>query len=183
MRPLFTVHAGELLVGEYIERHFRHTRVWVPSKDTGIDLLVTDKKCRRTVSLQVKFSRDFLVTHQRAAFQEALRACGWWTFNPAKIQDSTADFWVLVLIGFAHRTTDYIVIRPKDLFRRLKRLHPNDPKIQTYFWTTADDKCWETRNVGVLGEQKIADGHFRNGSRDFTRYLNNWAPIVNINRI
>ncbi|NWG86127.1 MAG: hypothetical protein HXY26_01205 [Hydrogenophilaceae bacterium] len=53
MRPLFTVHAGELLAGEYIERHFRNTNVWVPTKDTGTDLLVTDKKNQATVSLQV----------------------------------------------------------------------------------------------------------------------------------
>jgi hypothetical protein len=62
MRPLFTVHAGEFLAGEYIERHFRNTNVWVPTKDTGTDLLVTDKKNQATVSLQVKFSRDFFLS-------------------------------------------------------------------------------------------------------------------------
>lgn len=63
MQPLFTVHAGEFLVGEFIERNFRNTYLWVPSKDTGIDLLVTDKKCQQPVSLQVKYSRDYLATH------------------------------------------------------------------------------------------------------------------------
>jgi hypothetical protein len=41
MRPIFTVHAGEFLAGQYIEREFKKN-VWVPRKDTGIDLLVTD---------------------------------------------------------------------------------------------------------------------------------------------
>ena len=62
MRPLFTIHAGEYLVANEIEqmRFGRESlRVWVPSKDTGIDLLVTSHDCRRTISLQVKFSRTY----------------------------------------------------------------------------------------------------------------------------
>ena len=48
MQPLFTIHAGEYLVGSHIEQHLRDpngdkVNVWVPSKDTGIDLLVADK--------------------------------------------------------------------------------------------------------------------------------------------
>lgn len=42
MRPIFTIHAGEYLVANELERLFPHLRIWVPSKDTGIDLLVTD---------------------------------------------------------------------------------------------------------------------------------------------
>src|SRR2546426_1023360 len=59
MRPLFAVHAGDYLVGSHIEQNYPRWYVWVPSKDTGIDLLVTDSRNRRTVSLQVKFSKDF----------------------------------------------------------------------------------------------------------------------------
>ena len=44
MRPLFTIHAGEFVVGDYIERKFRRVNLWVPSRDTGTDLLVTDSK-------------------------------------------------------------------------------------------------------------------------------------------
>jgi hypothetical protein len=46
-------------VGDYIERKFPRVNVWVPTKDTGIDLLVSGKKNKRLLSLQVKFSRDF----------------------------------------------------------------------------------------------------------------------------
>ena len=64
MTPLFTIHAGEYLVGLYIEHHYRkQLNVWIPSKDTGIDLLVSDHQNRRTASLQVKFGKDFLPTH------------------------------------------------------------------------------------------------------------------------
>ena len=66
MRPLFTIHAGEFVVGDHIERKFRRVNLWVPSRDTGTDLLITDSKNENTVSLQVKFSRDFLATHMPA---------------------------------------------------------------------------------------------------------------------
>ena len=40
MKPLFTIHEGEFLVGDYINRKLgRKFDVWVPTKDTGVDLL------------------------------------------------------------------------------------------------------------------------------------------------
>jgi hypothetical protein len=36
MKPIFTIHAGEYLVGSYIEEHYKYFNVWIPSKDTGI---------------------------------------------------------------------------------------------------------------------------------------------------
>lgn len=77
MKPLFTIHGGEYLVGSYIERHFKRVNVWVPSRDTGVDLLVSDPRNRRPVSLQVKFSKDYLVTDMGPEFQKPLRVCGW----------------------------------------------------------------------------------------------------------
>ena len=55
MKPIFTIHAGEYLVASYIEQKFKRFNVWIPSKDTGIDLLITDSNNKKTVSLQVKF--------------------------------------------------------------------------------------------------------------------------------
>jgi len=52
MKPLFTIHAGEYLVGSHIEQKFRRVNVWVPSRDTGVDLLVSDRRNRHAVSLQ-----------------------------------------------------------------------------------------------------------------------------------
>jgi len=54
MRTLFTIHAGEFIVGDYLERKYRNINLWVPSKDTGIDLLVTDKANKKAISLQVE---------------------------------------------------------------------------------------------------------------------------------
>ena len=37
MKTLFTIHAGEYLVGDYIQDFYPRWNVWVPSKDTGIE--------------------------------------------------------------------------------------------------------------------------------------------------
>jgi len=60
MKPIFSIHAGEYLVGTHIEENYKNFNVWLPSKDTGVDLLVTDQANSKTASLQVKFSKDFL---------------------------------------------------------------------------------------------------------------------------
>ncbi len=181
MRSLFTVHAGELLAGEHIERKFRGVNVWVPARDSGIDLLVTDRANRRTVSLQVKFSRDFLVTHMPAQFQKPLRACGWWSLNRKKLASSPADYWVLILIGFASRSTDYIVVPRKELLRRLDRLQGRASRMDLYLWVTENNRCWATRDLKRQDQERIADGTFRNATRDFTRFLNNWVPVARLN--
>src|ERR1035438_7594469 len=85
MKPLFTVHAGEYLVGAHIERTHPRWNVWVPSKDTGIDLLVTEAKNRKAVSLQVKFSKDFTPFDRSLVVRNHLLASGWWTHDLRKI--------------------------------------------------------------------------------------------------
>ena len=81
MRPIFTIHAGEFIVGEHLERKFKGLKIWVPTKDTGVDLLVTNSKNTKAISFQVKFSRDYLTTHIDAEFQDPIRVCGWFTLN------------------------------------------------------------------------------------------------------
>lgn len=97
MKPLFTIHEGEYLLGARLESHENKPSVWVPTKDRGVDFLVTDEKNQNITSIQVKFSKDFLVTHESAAMQEALVCCGWWTLSREKIIQSNADYWVFVL--------------------------------------------------------------------------------------
>jgi len=174
MRPFFTVHAGEYLVGSEIERQFKQVNVWVPSRDTGIDLLMSSRKNRRTVSVQVKFSKDFL-PHMKPELQKSLRACGWWTINRDKLQTSPADYWVFVLLGFERHTTDFVIIRPSEFWKRHQASLGAGKIIQSYLWVTKDDRCWEARGLPVTDQQRIADGRFRDSSRDLTRWLNAWA--------
>jgi hypothetical protein len=185
MRPIFTIHAGEFLVGEYLERTFKNVQIWVPAKDTGIDLLVTNSRNTKAVSFQVKFSRDFLTTYMDTIFQQPMRACGWFTLNRVKIANSSADFWVFVLIGSKKRSHDFVVLRPGDLLKRLDIIHGEQRTIQSYIWVTERERCWETR--GLLREERlqIAQNSFRNPDRDFTTYLNKCLlglPIFTLGR-
>lgn len=185
MTPLFTIHAGEYLAGSYIERHFKNRmHVWIPSKDTGIDLLVSDRQNRHTASLQVKFGKDFLPTHHAPEFQEPLRACSWFTINGDKLRDSEADFWVFVMSGFKRHSPDFVVVPTAEFRRRLKRIHgPRGKKvIQSYLWVTERNRCWETRDLkdGKDDERRIAAGVYENPVRDFTKFLNEdgWGALV-----
>jgi len=40
-------------VGQHIESKFKDKNVWVPTKDLGLDLLVTNKSNKRALSVQV----------------------------------------------------------------------------------------------------------------------------------
>ena len=146
MQPLFTIHAGEYLVGSYIESHFKRYNVWVPSKDTGIDLLVTDSKNDKTVSLQVKYSKDWTTTHMKPEFNNRFKAWGWWTLNRTKIKSSKADLWIFVMQSFAHKTIECVIIPPKTLLEILDKIHEPKKRIcQSYMWVRNDKTCWETR--------------------------------------
>jgi hypothetical protein len=181
LKPLFTVHAGEFLVGCEIEKRYPHVNVWVPAKDTGIDFLLTDKHNTRTLSLQVKFSRDYLTTDAKE-FGNRLRAIGWWTPTRQQIEKSRAQYWVFVLFGFVTRSTEFIFIEPDALLKRLNEIHPNTvTKFQSYLWVTHQGKCFETRGLSHRDQQLVAEGQFRNDARDFTEYLDKWDPIGALN--
>jgi hypothetical protein len=182
MRPIFTLHAGELLVGDYIEQKFRRVTLWVPSRDTGVDLLVTNAGNKQAVALQVKFSRDFLPTHMAPAFQKPLRACGWWSLNRDKVAKSAADYWVFVLVGFERRSMDFVIIEPSELLRRLKAIWRGGKTIQSYLWVTETNRCWESRGLKRQDQIAIAEGRYSNADRDFSAYLNNWAGIRALDR-
>jgi predicted helicase len=179
MNPLFTVHAGEYLVGSYIEEHHRQWNVWVPSKDTGIDLLVTDSKNRKTVSLQVKFSKDFIPTARReSSIKDHLMATGWWKHDEKKIQESKADFWVFVLPSFLEHRTSFIIVPPKELLRRLRDIHDQGgKKIQSYLCVTKSKRCWEHRGLAKDDLKKLAEDRFSHEQRNFTVFLNAWSEI------
>jgi hypothetical protein len=185
MKPLFTIHAGEFLVDCEIERKFRRVNVWIPAKDSGIDLLISNHDNTKTVSLQVKFSRDYLVTNMKDItdiFVKNLRACGWWTPTRQQIEKSNAQYWVFVLIGFANRSTDFIIIRPDDLLKRLDVIHGAAmKKFQSYLWVTQKHRCYETRGLNRSQQRSIAENKFEDADRDFTAYLNNWEPIEALN--
>jgi len=178
MKPLFTVHAGEYLVGAYIERIFPRWNVWLPSKDTGVDLLVTNTTNRKAVSLQVKFSKDFNPTHGTLLLQSRLLASGWWTHDARKIQKSNADFWLFVLPSFVEKETSFIILPPAELLRRFRAIHGASKKrIDSYLRVTKTNRCWEARGLPNADHELVALDRFTDENRDFTVFLNAWKQI------
>jgi hypothetical protein len=89
---------------------------------------------------------------------------------------------VFVLVGFANRTTDFIIIKPDDLLKRLDAIHEKAAKkFQSYLWVTQQGKCYETRGLNRSDQLLIAEKTFTNDARDFTAFLNNWEPIKALN--
>jgi hypothetical protein len=177
MKPLFTVHAGEYLVGDYIEHNYPRWNVWIPSKDTGIDLLVTNTRNRKAVSLQVKFSKDYN-PHHSPLLQSRMLSGGWWVHDVDKIKRSPADLWVFVLPSFIERETSYVILSPKELLRRFKAIHGSATKrIDSYLRVTKTKLCWESRGLPNADQDLIALDRYSDKNRNFTVFLNAWHQI------
>ena len=174
MRPIFTIHAGEYLVGTKIEESFPNLRVWIPSRDSGVDLLVTDSHHNKVASLQVKFSKGYLGTVTKSFVTPEIESGGWWTLKRKKLQASLADLWVMVLYQFQTRKFDFVVVSPRELLSRYDRISGATEVIQSYFWVTRQGRCWETRGLGKADLERVCLGKFQSQARDFTRYLNAW---------
>jgi hypothetical protein len=178
MKPIFTIHAGEYLVAAEIEKTLKNVTVWLPSKDTGIDLLLTDKSNKKTTSLQVKFSKDFNTTHAKENLRQNIKGTGWWTLNKEKIENSQADYWVFIIYSLERKTHDYIIIEPKkilDIFKKLKRTNKT---LHCYFTVTTGNKAFETRGLKKKEMKELYEGKYTNEERDVTIFLNNWKPIT-----
>ncbi len=173
MRPVFTVHGGEYLTAEHLEHKFgKKLRVWVPSKDDGIDLLVSSRDCRKAVSLQVKSSKSY-------ELKTEVNASGWWRIDAAKLQKSTADYWVFVILPVIGKgevdSPSFMVIRPKELLKRLKAAHGSKETYDVYF-TIRGNTAIETR--GMTPQEIRASFEKPPNKRDFSVFLEAWAPAL-----
>lgn len=178
MKPIFTIHAGEYLVAAEIEKSHKSATVWIPSKDTGIDLLLTDKTNKKTVSLQVKFSKDFNLTHNRENLRPNIKGFGWWTLNRKKIENSQADFWIFIVYSLEKKSHNYIVIEPNDLLTKFDSLKRTESKVHCYFTVTEFDRAFETRGLSSDDLENLCLNKFSDENRDVSKYLNNWTPIM-----
>lgn len=187
MKPIFTIHAGEYLVASHIEEKFKSLKIWLPTSDTGIDLLVTNpnlisKNSVRAASIQVKFSKDYLGNqgggkNMAVSINSKIKSGGWWTFKYDKIENSQADLWVLVLYRFSYRDHDFIIIEPSKLLERYNKLGKTSGTIQSYVWVTENGKCWETHGLVKEKQEAVANGIFKDPVRDLSQFLNNWQPL------
>ncbi len=168
MKPLFTIHEGEFLVGDHITTKLGGKYdVWVPAKDSGVDLLVTDKGRRgKSVGLQVKFSLDFDSGGDLAPHVEA---ASWFTLDPTKIRSSCADLWVFVILTLRHER-HFVVIPTRELRKRI----PPGKRWTLYLWVYANRTCYDVR--GLRKGEKLDAVHrgVRDRSRDFSEWLERW---------
>ena len=177
MTPLFTIHAGEYLVGSFIEKRFERYNVWIPSKDKGIDLLITDKSNKRTASVQVKFSKDYLNTVLSKALQKNVKSFGWWSLKREDIIKSKADYWIFVMLPFTSKKLQFVIIDPTTLSKFLTDLHGPLETFQIYLLVTDQDRCWESRKLRQAQLNEIGDGKYFDIKRDLTQFLNAWEVI------
>lgn len=184
MTPLITVHHGEYIVGEEIEKKFKTLNVWVPSKDTGVDLLVTNKKNTKTVSLQVKFSKDYMRPEAVTEFERSLVAGGWLNLDHDKIAKSPADYWVFVLIANERKAKPkFIVIPPQELLKRLVSIHGTSKRYNFYPWVAkakdAKEVALDGRGLKKTDKDELVNSSFNqlNKDRDLSQFLENWNAL------
>lgn len=177
MKPIFTIHAGEYLVGDLLERKFKQCEIWLPSKDTGTDLLITNKKDRsKSLGIQVKFSKDFLPA-MNVNVSDKLLSCGWWTLNIDKIIGSNADLWILAPYSFKSKHINLVIISPTELAKRLEQIHGKPKTLNTYLWITKANGCFETRGIRKKPLEEYTNSNFADISeeRNFSTFLNDWS--------
>ncbi len=168
-------------VAAHIERCFKHVDVSSPGRGTGVDLLLTDRRHRRAVGLQVKLSN--YVQFGRPEYEKRLRACGYWNIDRNKLHDSPADYWVLLLQGLAARSEDYVVVvPPAELWRRLQNRWPGGHRVHVFLWVTKDERCWDTLELSKDNVDRIFSSEYDEPEREYTEWLNNWKPIARLNR-
>ena len=182
MKPLFTIHAGEYLAGSYIEKTFKKCRVWLPSKDTGVDLLVTNQRADQAIRLQVKSSKDFAHSHMSDYYKGKVAASSWFTLQRKKIESSEADYWLFVISPFAKYAPSFLMMSTANLLRRVTAIHGIKAKYDIYFTLTERQTCWETRGLKELERREIIDSQDLRHLRNFSQELNDWSVIKNLNR-
>jgi len=176
MKPIFTVEAGEYLVAKEFEH--RGFRVWLPSKDTGIDLLISDHAVKRFVSVQAKFSGDFSISDSKK-FGEELYLTGLFSTRAKNLHESPADYWILMIASFKLRKMACVVVKPRELYDRLEAIRPWGAGERHFFiWITTDKKCWETNGLRKQEFKAVARGDYSNRTRDMTCWLENWKPLL-----
>lgn len=193
MKTIFTIHAGEYLVGSAIEKQCKDWEIWLPSRDTGIDLLMRHKQNKTTKSIQVKFSKSWTETHTKEEFRRNFNTQGWWSLNKQKIKNSPADFWIFALYSFDNKKHDYLIFPKEELIHLYRNIgHWNKVNrngnevntIQSYFWTFKNNTAIEGRGVTKKQLSKLfkkpdslnTDPDIK--KRNVSNNLNNWSILT-----
>ena len=178
MKPIFTIHEGEFLAGDHINRRLGHKYdAWVPTKDSGVDLLVTRKRRKSTaVGLQVKFSRGFSIPKE---LTRHVFATSWFVLNPEKIRRSQADLWVFVIMTLSHEQ-HFVVIPKRDLQKRIPR--GCGKRWDLYLWVYESGSCYKVRGLKKNEKLGVVQRGVSDRYRDFSEWLENWNLLERFSR-
>lgn len=183
MKPIFTIHAGEFVFGEHVENNFRGLKLWVPAKDTGIDFLVTDSTSKKTVSVQVKMSRDYRPPLAISEFDRSLIAAGWFVFSHSALESSPADFWSIILISHERKSKPiFLNVSPVELLHCLIKTHGKQKNYHLYPWLFADGRCIEGRGMKESDKKAFIAKEYDIGSRDLSAFNENWDFLNALNQ-
>jgi hypothetical protein len=170
-----------LRVRKYIASNFPEKTVSEPTKDSGLDLLVTNQGNARTLKLKVHHSKDYVpqwttVEHVDLSVSKEFKAAGLFTPIRQQLDQSVADFWVLELSGSEDKY-DYVLIPPGELSNRLGVLPDGSRKHFIYVWMTKRGRAWLGRDLNEHQRKSIAENKFEKEDRELTKYLNDWTPV------
>lgn len=181
MKPLFTVHAGEFVFGDYVEKNFKSLKLWIPTKDTGIDFLVTDYATKLTVSIQVKMSRDYRPFMADNEFDSNLTAAGWLVLSHSSLETSSASIWSIILYSHERKSKPvFIIIPPRQLLQKLVFTHGKRKNYHLYPWLFADGRCIEGRGMAKRDKEAFIEKRYDIGARDLSAFYNNWNFLSQI---
>jgi hypothetical protein len=176
MKPIFTVHAGEFVFAEAIEKRYPNLRIWMPTKDTGVDFLLTDEISKSAASVQVKMSRDYRPAFAKDEFDKKLKAAGWFVFSHSALECSSADVWSLILISHERKQKPiFLNIPPRILLERLIETHGVRKSYHLYPWVLDDGHCIEGRGMKRSDKRKYLSGSCFANSRDMSEFFENWS--------
>lgn len=183
MRPLFTIHAGEFVVGELLHKKFPDLNIWIPAKDTGVDLLITNKNNNSSISVQVKITRDYKKLEATSIFDENLIAAGWLSLSHEKIAGSSANYWIIVLISQERKMKpQFIVIPPGELLRKLTKVHGESSNYNFYPWVMKSEIALDGRGLLKADKEQLSNGNMEIADRELSQFLNNWSPFEELSR-
>jgi hypothetical protein len=175
MKPMFTVHAGEFVFAEVVEKSYPMLKLWMPTKDTGVDFLITDAEGENPVSVQVKMSRDYRPPYLRSEFDERLTAAGWFVFSYSALENSLAKVWSLILVSHERRQRPIFVnLSPQALLEGLIKTHGVKKTYHVYPWVLTEGVCMQGRGLKEAHKKEFLAGSFELGHRDMTPFLENW---------
>ena len=122
---------------------------------------------------------------QEIAFgsKNSREAGGWLTLRHEKILQSTAAFWVIVLVSHERkRNPFFLVVPPAELLRSLMADKGEASSYHFYPWILKQQPggrpiALNGRGLDRHARAKLASGQVEPGARDLTSFLDAWAPL------